>query len=128
MDNFSAPSVIGSGIVLLSLLGAAIYYLKKKSFRFGKGLPKESVKGLKGKAVYTDSGKFLGKVEEVMIGKNKIDSFKVKLHESKKKGHKKKSTEKRKFKGVYIKMKDVQSMGEILIVDKDILKKLAKKS
>ena len=67
-----------------------------------------------GKRVYTDSGHYLGKVEEVIIKSNKIDSLKIRLDK------------KQKFvvKGVIIKYKGVKGVGHVIIVNKLVFDKI----
>ena len=59
------------------------------------------------KEVYTDSGDYIGKVEEVIIEKNKIDSLRVKLDD-------KKTTYK--TKGLIIKYSQVKGIKHVIII------------
>ncbi len=67
------------------------------------------------KEVYTDSGHYVGKVMDVILEKNKVDSLKIKF--DKKKGSKA---------GIIIKYSYVKDIGQIVIVDKAVLKIIAK--
>ena len=82
-----------------------------------KKYPKNSIKGLINKSVYTDSGKYIGEVKEVIFHKNKIGQLKIRL------GKKYKS----KKKGIIIKYKNVKEVGEILIINHLVLSKIIDK-
>ena len=65
------------------------------------------------KKVFTDSGDYVGKIKDIILEENKIDSLKIKL-------------DKKKFKinGIIINYKYVKSVGHVVIVDERILKQL----
>jgi len=69
-----------------------------------------SIKGLIKKKVYSESGDYIGKIEEVIIGENRIDSFKIKL--KRKTG---------KVVGIVIKWKSVKNIKDVMIIDKEVL-------
>jgi len=66
------------------------------------------------KKVYTNSGYYLGKLKEIILDKNKIDSLKIKLDKKQKFG----------IKGIIIKYKNVKSIGHVVIVDSGVLDKI----
>ena len=66
------------------------------------------------KKVYTASGDYIGKVEEVVLGKNKINNLKIKLD------GKLRKSKGIKVKGIIVKYKDVKSVGEVVIIRKKI--------
>ena len=76
--------------------------------------PKDSLRGLIKKKVYAGDGSYLGRVEHIVLGKNKIDSLKIKLDK------------KQKFavRGIELNYKNVNSVGNVVIVDEGILEKL----
>jgi len=81
-----------------------------------KKIPSDSIRILIKKKVYTDSGDYIGKIKEVILGKNKINSLKIKLDRRvrKKKGivHK----------GIIVKYNQVKSVGQIIIIERGILR------
>ena len=81
-----------------------------------KNCNKNSLKELIKKKVYTDSGDYVGKIEGVILGKNKIANLKIKLDSKVKK------RKKIKAKGIIVKYKQVESVGHILIIKGGILK------
>ena len=58
------------------------------------------------KKVYTESGEYIGKVEEVILKKNKIETLKIKL--DKKKKHK--------VRGLLLRYSSVKAVKRIIIV------------
>ncbi len=76
--------------------------------------PRNRLNGLANKKVYLESGHYLGKVIDIILEENRIDSLKIKVD----KKHKFKT------KGVIINYKYVKSVGEIIIIDNEISKKL----
>lgn len=79
---------------------------------------KNSISGLVKKKVYTERGDYLGEVEGVVLGKNRIDSLKIKLNKVAKK--------KIKNKGIIVKYGGVKSVGHIVIINGDVFGKLGK--
>jgi len=116
-----------SFIFIIGILGFLIFLNKKQikdlyvSFTM---FSKKQIKGfhvslalLKKKKVYTGSGDYIGKVEDVILGKNKINSLKIKLD------NKVKKKNKIKFRGIIVKYKQVKGVGHILIIKEGILNK-----
>jgi sporulation protein YlmC with PRC-barrel domain len=105
--------------LIMGLLGLLVFTYRKKIIekieirKVGKH-PKNSIKGLIKKKVYNEEGIFIGKIDEVILGENKIDSLKIKLDKK----------QKFKIKGIIIKYQNVKSVGHIVIVDEKILEKL----
>jgi len=105
-------------IILLILLRKKIILIYKRIIEFlseiinkNKKYPSSSIKGLINKKVYSNSGHYMGKVKDVILGENKIESLKIKIH----KKHKFKS------KGVIINYKQVKSVSEVVIVSEKVL-------
>jgi len=74
----------------------------------------KNISELINKKVYTNSGYYLGKIKEIILGKNRIDSLKIKLDKK----------QKFKIKGVIVKYKEVKSFGHVVIVDSRVLEKI----
>jgi len=118
-----SASVVGNNwnilvfVLIIGMLGLLVFVYRKKIIekietkRMNKH-SKDSLRGLIKKKVYTEEGKYLGKVDEVILGKNKIDSLRIKLEK------------RQKVKGIVVKYQDVKSIGHIVIVDGEILEKL----
>ena len=111
-------------ILITGIIGALIFLYKNK-IRVSIGKIKEqfrkkylinSIKGLRNKKVYSESGDSIGKISEIILGNNRIDSLKIKLNRK----------NKFKKKGVIIKWRDIVCCGEIVIVNKSILDGLEK--
>jgi sporulation protein YlmC with PRC-barrel domain len=112
-------------IYLWILLIVVLFLLRKKvSTVFGNihsrlsGLDKQkhrhnSVRGLIGKKVYSESGDYLGKVEDIILGKSRIESLKIKLDQKHHKG-----------KGIAISYNAVKSVKEVVIVQADVFHKM----
>jgi sporulation protein YlmC with PRC-barrel domain len=96
--------------VLLFILRKKIGLIKKKS---SKKHPRNSVSGLIDKDVYSENGQYIGKVEEVILGDNKIDSLRIKLNR-----------EKDKTKGIVVNYRSVKSVGEIIVLDAKVVEVL----
>ncbi|KHO55216.1 MAG: hypothetical protein QT10_C0004G0003 [archaeon GW2011_AR19] len=81
-----------------------------------KKYPQNSILGLMNKNVYSESGHYLGKVNDIILGENRIDSLKIKLDK------------KHKFKagGIVIDYKQVKSVNEIVIIDDRVSEYLEK--
>jgi len=106
-------------VLIIGMLGLLAFIYKEKivekiEIKRRNKHSKNSLKRLIKKKVYITEGDFIGKVDEVILGENKIHSLKIKLDK------------KRKFKvkGIIVKYKNVESIGHIVIVDKKILEKL----
>ncbi len=107
-----------AGFVLIAgILGLLVFVYRKKiaekieNKRRDKP-DKNSLNGLIKKEVYTEEGNYVGNVDEIILEKNKIHSLKIKLNKK----------EKFKVKGIVIKYKNVQSVGNVVIVDNLALK------
>ncbi len=107
-------SIIIFFIALLIILRKRIFSAFRKITKTFNKIPKNSIKGTIGKKVYTDDGHVIGRVEEVILSENKIDSLVVKLEKKKK----------FKVRKISIKYGNVKSAGEVVIVDGRILKKI----
>lgn len=111
-------------IFIIGILGFLIFLNKKNIGKFVeiatnkicKKYSKNRIKGLIKKKVYTDLGDYIGKVGCVILGKNKIDSLKIKLD------NKVKKKNKINFKGIIIRYQQVKSVGHILIIKESVLK------
>jgi len=75
---------------------------------------KDSLRGLIKKKVYAEEGSYLGKVEHIVLGKNKIYSLKIKLDKRQKFA----------VRGIDLNYKNVKSVGNVVIIDEKILEKL----
>lgn len=64
------------------------------------------------KRVYSEEGNYLGKIEDVILGENKIDGLKIRLDK------------KHKIKGMIVNFKHVDSVGHIVILNKEVLEKM----
>jgi sporulation protein YlmC with PRC-barrel domain len=75
-----------------------------------KKYPCNSIKGLINKKVYSENGRYIGKVNDVLLGENKVESLKIKLDK------------KHKFKagGIVVEYKHVRNVGEIIIINKKV--------
>ena len=106
-------------VLIIGVLGLLIFTYRKKIVEkiIIKRRKKYATNGLKGlikKKVYTGEGYYVGKIEEVILGENKIDSLKIKF------GNQSKIKKKLKYKGLIVKYKDVKGVGHIVIVDEGI--------
>src|SRR4030042_5291748 len=87
---------------------AGIEVIKEKG---RKKYPKNSIKGLIDKKVYSESGHYIGKVNDIILGETRIEGLKIKLD----------SKYKFKKRGIIISYKHVKSVGHIVIIDKEVL-------
>jgi len=107
--------VIIYSFIILGVFGLLIFNHRKKIIekietkKRGK-YPKDSLKGLIKKKVYTEDGDYVGKIEEVFLGENKIDSVGIRLDKK----------QKSKIKRFTIKYKDIIEVGEIVITYEEI--------
>jgi len=109
-------------VFIIGILGLLIFISRKKiavvaektKEKIKKKHPKNSLKGLIKKKVYTDEGDYIGKVQEAILGKNKIDSLRIKLNKKLKK----------KVKGIVVKYKDVRNVRHVVIVDEKVMEKI----
>ena len=95
-------------IIFFALL--ILKYGKRARKCFKKKSSENSLKVLINKKVYTVEGDYLGKVKDIILDRNKIDSLKIKLNKRKVKA-----------KGVIINYRDVKNVGQIVIVDDGVL-------
>ena len=72
---------------------------------------KNSILGLINKKVYSESGLYIGKIKDIILGENKIESLKIKID----KKHNFKA------KGIVIGYKQVKSVGEVIIISEKVL-------
>ena len=76
----------------------------------------DNIKGLVNKKVYTNEGKYLGKVNETILEKNRIHSIKIQL-------------DKHQFKtnGIILEYSHVMGVGNIILVDDKVIETIKKK-
>ena len=117
------PLIIVFFIVLLIVLRKKLALVCKKIIEFlsninnkHKKYPSNSILGLMNKQVYSESGNYIGKVSDIILGDNRIDSLKIEVDK------------KHKFngKGAIINYRYVKSVSEIIIIDKAVSKHLEK--
>ncbi len=137
-DTLSSPNYL---FIIIMMIIVVLYILHKKKFRpflikeisfirklFGlflftygviiekiairKKYPSNSIRGLINKKVYTKDGDYIGKVKEVLLGENKVDSLKIKTTKAVQK------------KGIIVKYKNIE-VGHIVIIKGDVLKHLS---
>ncbi len=120
----------GLGFILIAgVLGFLIFLNRKKikkviektKEKSRKKYSRNKIKGLINKKVYTDSGDYIGKINEIILGKDKINSLRIKLDS------KIKEKNKIKPKGIIISYKYVKNVGHIVIITKKIKEVLSKK-
>ena len=105
--------IIASIIILLIILRKRFTLIYKKIIEFlseiinkNKKYASNSIKGLINKKVYSESGNYIGKVKDVILGENKIESLKIKVDRK----------HNFKTKGMIIDYKQVKSAGEVIII------------
>ena len=110
-------------LLLIFFVLALLIVLRKRIIGFlfrmtdnYKKHPKNSVKGLMNKKVYTESGYYIGKIDDVILGENRIESLKIKVD----KKHKLKA------KGVIIDYKHVKGVSELIIIEEKAAEHLEK--
>jgi len=113
------PGGVFGFILILGMLGFLIFKYRKKivekiEVRRRNKSPKNSLKGLIKKKVYTEDGDFIGQIKEAILGENKIDSLKIRLDKK----------QKSKIKIIIVKYKDVKCVGHIVIINEKVLEKL----
>ncbi len=97
-------------IILLVMLRKKLVLIRNKVIQFlsKKGrYQKNRVLGLINKKVYSESGNYIGKLKEVILGENKIANLKIKI----------KKKNKLKTNGIIINYKHVKNISEIIIID-----------
>jgi len=106
VNKISNLGVIWTALIIA--MGLLALICRKKILEgLSKKYPKNSLRGLIKKKVYTDTGDYIGKVEEILLGKGKIDSLKIRLDKK----------QKFRVKGIIIKYKNVKCVGHIVIID-----------
>jgi sporulation protein YlmC with PRC-barrel domain len=107
------------GLILLIIIFIALLILLRKkitkflsNIKMIKKYSSKNVSGLINKRIYSEDGKYVGKIKEIILRKNKIEKLKIKLNK------------KQKTKGIIIKWNCVVSCGEIVIINKSIIKKI----
>lgn len=107
-------------VVLLLILGRGIISIFKRIYRqlylvcIKSKYVKNSVLYLIGKKVYSESGNYIGRVRDVILGENKIEGIKIEID--------KKYNFSRK--GVLISYKYVKGVSEIVIVNEVVLENI----
>jgi len=126
INNLSSYNweIILISLIIISIIALLIILRKKWALIYkkitksldrmsskSKKYPKNNITGLINKKVYTDSGDYVGEIKDIILGENRIDSLKIQIDK------------KYKFKarGIVIDYKQVKSVSEIVIIDKDIL-------
>ena len=121
----SASSGSGSFIYLIFLVCSLglLMFIHKQKIKTGievikekgrKKYPENSIMGLINKKVCSESGRYIGKVNDIILGENRIDSLKIQIDK------------KHKFKveGIVIDYKQVKSVSEIIIIDGNVTEHL----
>jgi sporulation protein YlmC with PRC-barrel domain len=99
------------GVILLLVLTLVfIFYIFKKKGK--KILGRAS--SLKGMLVFSADGMKVGKVKEIKIGEHRIDSLKIRISRK----------VKRRVRGIIVNYKDVENVGDVVIVDRRVFEKL----
>ena len=122
INNVSSSTKLIISILLIIIpVFATVILLRKKFIELlskvnnkHKKYSANSVLNLINKKVYSDNANYMGKISDVILGKNRIDSLKIKIDK------------KHKFdkKGVIISYKHVKSVGEIVVINEKVLEKL----
>ena len=96
------------------MIGFIVLSVYKRYFVKTKKYNSNSINGLISKEVYFESGDHVGKVNDVILGKTRIEGLSIELDK------------KHKFdkKGIIINYKHVKSVGKIIIIDKSIFEYL----
>ena len=122
MTGFVSKAVSGVSwnifgcILIIGILGLLGFVFRKKIVWIVESKRRDShsnnsLKVLIKKKVYAKGGDFIGKVEDVFLEGNRIESLKIKLDK------------KHKFRGVIVRYKDIIGVGRIIIVE-DVLEYL----
>lgn len=106
-------AMFGYFILLIGAFGLFIFMHRQK---IRKKYPKNSVKSLINKKVYSESGHYLGKVNDIILGENRIDSLKIEIDKK----------FKFKAKGITVDYKQVKSVSEIVIINEAVAEHLKK--
>ena len=114
INNLNSPSsnikTIILGILIIVAIFTLIFFGYKRYFFKTKKYNSNSINGLINKEVYLESGHHIGKVNDVILGKTRIEGLSIELDK------------KHKFdkKGIIIDYKQVKSVGEIIIIDESV--------
>ena len=113
--GFASDNVLGIVLFAILVIAAVLAVVHRKRIKehvtsIGKKHPKNSIRGLIKKKVYTEDGNYVGVVKDVVLHENKIYSLKISL------GKKLKS----KKKGIVVKYKNVHRTGHVVILDKKV--------
>ncbi|MEM3074585.1 MAG: PRC-barrel domain-containing protein [Candidatus Pacearchaeota archaeon] len=115
------PLIIILFIILLFTLRNRLVLVYKKITEFlsitinkNKKPLYNSVKGLINKKVYSESGDYIGKIKDVILGENRIESLKIELD----KKHKFKAN------GIVINYSQIKNVGEIVIIEEKVAEHL----
>lgn len=110
-------------LILLIILRKKVSLSCKKITEFlsetiNKRYPSNSIRGLTNKKVYSESGHYIGRVNDIVLGENRIESLKIKLDK------------KLKFnaKGIIISYRHVKNVSEIVVINKKLLEHLDKET
>lgn len=121
--RYEQPIKIISIIALLIILRRKWVLIYKKITesldRMGSKLkkyPRNSIRGLLDKKVYSESGHYIGKVNDIILGENRIESLKIQID----KKHKFKAN------GAIINYKHIKGVSEIIIIDDAVEEQLEK--
>jgi len=113
--------IIGSILLIFILiyLRKKISSKSKKIFESSKGLlkkkhPSNCLKGLLNKKVYSEDGNYVGEIEEIILEKNKINNLRIKLDKK----------YKFKLKGIIIGYSKVRGVGEVVVIEENILERI----
>ncbi len=124
--NFSFIFVVGILGLLIFLninkIGKFIKFTTKNIQKKYSSKNKNKIKNLIKKKVYVASGDYIGKIQDVIIGKNKIDKLKIKLDIKSKKKNKVEIIKKKHVKGIIIKYNQIKNIGQIVIIKRGIIK------
>ena len=85
-----------------------------KELNIQKPYATNSINELISKEVFTDSGHYVGEVNEVILGENKIDSLKIKLD----------SSQGFNIEGIIIKYNHVKNIGHVVVINGEVLEKI----
>jgi len=130
VNDLASPSKAGGiwimliGILALSLLiwwkRTSKIIKKSEQEDYTSGLNKfssfreKSISGLLNKKVYSENGRYLGEINDVILANNRIDSLKIKLDKK----------DRFKARGVIASYKYVRGIGEVIIIDEKIAEHL----
>jgi sporulation protein YlmC with PRC-barrel domain len=83
-----------------------------------KKYTKNSIRGLINKKIYSDSGYYVGKVKDITLRANRIEGLNIEL--DKKYNFKEK--------GILVNYRQIKSINEVIIIDKEVLDKINEKT